>query len=170
MMTEIEKDIYWRRKLKMIYNKTEADFDTPLAFRDYEEEVETLIFNLSHDIDKDAMERQIDEYRRKNLHAIQSNNVRVENELAETSRLLTETEQERDRRLRQFQEEDKAAKQQRRVQREHENANMLGVSRGYNHSHSYRLTAVPTVFDRRRCGCRRNYQLALFRCVPLDLA
>lgn len=73
METEVEKDVRVRRKVKAIYNKTRAAFPTAEAYKDYEEEVEDLIFNLVHDVDTDATQARIKKYAQQNEESIAFN-------------------------------------------------------------------------------------------------
>jgi hypothetical protein len=60
--TEVEKDVRVRKKVKAIYNKTEDAFTNASEYRDYEEQVEDIIFNLVHDIDVEATQAKVKKY------------------------------------------------------------------------------------------------------------
>ena len=72
----MERDTRIRKRIKAIYNKTEADFETALAFRNYEEELEDIIFNLVHELDVDKTKAQIERYQRENEEDIVFNQSR----------------------------------------------------------------------------------------------
>ncbi len=73
MEMEAEKDARVRRKVKAIYNKMESSFSNSQAFRDYEEEVEDVIFNLVHGIDVDETQARIKKYAALNEESIAFN-------------------------------------------------------------------------------------------------
>ena len=58
----MDKDYKIRRRIKSIYNQTLDDFPTLLAYQNYEEEVEDIIYNLVHNIDKEKTELAIKTY------------------------------------------------------------------------------------------------------------
>ena len=60
---EVSEDAKIRKKIKSIYNKCEKDFESINAFKDYEEEVEDIIYNLVHGIDVEDMNRKVQAYR-----------------------------------------------------------------------------------------------------------
>ena len=64
--TEVDKDIRVRKKIKVIYNETEDCFPDAKSFRDYEEEVEDLIYNLVHDKNVEETKEKIGTYKKKN--------------------------------------------------------------------------------------------------------
>jgi len=71
--TEVEKDCRVRKKVKAVYNRTENSFPDAGAFRDYEEEVEDLIFNLVHDIDAAETQARVKKYALQNEESIAFN-------------------------------------------------------------------------------------------------
>ena len=71
--TEVEKDVRVRKKVKAIYNRPENSFPSAGAFRDYEEHVEDLIFNLVHDIDVAETQAKIKKYASQNEESIAFN-------------------------------------------------------------------------------------------------
>ena len=60
---EVSEDAKIRKKIKGIYNKFEDQFDNLNAFKDYEEEVEDIIYNLVHGIDVEEMNKKVEAYR-----------------------------------------------------------------------------------------------------------
>lgn len=61
--TEVERDYSIRRKLSAIYNKREADFSSIDDFKNYEEMVEDIIYNLVNYIDVEKTNRQVEQYK-----------------------------------------------------------------------------------------------------------
>ena len=61
---EVERDFTIRKKIKGIYNKTFESFDTPLEFRDYEEIVEDIIYNLVNNIDVEQTNKEVELYQK----------------------------------------------------------------------------------------------------------
>jgi CDK-activating kinase assembly factor MAT1 len=75
--TQTEKDFALRRKLKTLFNKTEADFASKEAYKDYEELVEDSIYNLVHSIDVEATKAAIESYRHDNTRLIAINQMKA---------------------------------------------------------------------------------------------
>jgi hypothetical protein len=71
--TEVEKDVRVRKKVLAIYNKNESSFPNARAFKDYEEEVEDLIYNLVHDINVAETQARIKKYASLNEESIAFN-------------------------------------------------------------------------------------------------
>jgi len=86
--TEAERDVRVRRRIKAIFNKTVDDFASPSAFRDYEEDVEDIIYNLVHDRDVTATNQRVDRYRKDNEEAIFFNQSRSMEEREELDRRI----------------------------------------------------------------------------------
>ena len=61
--TEVERDYSIRRKLSAIFNKREADFSSINDFKNYEEMVEDIIYNLVNYIDVEKTNRQVEQYK-----------------------------------------------------------------------------------------------------------
>ena len=85
--TEVERDTKIRKRLKAIFNKPEIMFPNRLAFHDYEEELEDLVFNLVHGIDEERCNARVEQYRRENADSIpinQSKHIEAERRLRQT--------------------------------------------------------------------------------------
>eukprot|EP00906_Rhabdomonas_costata_P010060 RCo014137 len=67
-----QRAVRFRRQLSEIYNKTREDFASLRDYNDYLEEVETIVYNLTHEIDEHTMRAKIEAYKRDNLHFIHS--------------------------------------------------------------------------------------------------
>lgn len=74
--TEVEKDIRVRRRVKAVYNKNEEDFPTVLDFKNYEEEIEDIIFNWVHDVNAQEMKKKVDDYEKQNYDDVVYNRSR----------------------------------------------------------------------------------------------
>lgn len=55
----VEKEVDIRKRILRDFNKKEEDFDTLDEFNDYLEFVETIIYNLTNNIDVDSTKRKI---------------------------------------------------------------------------------------------------------------
>lgn len=86
--TEAERDVRVRRRIKAIFNKTLEDFSSALAFRDYEEEVEDVIYNLAHDRDVAETNLRVERYRKENEESIFFNQSRSMEEREELDRRI----------------------------------------------------------------------------------
>ena len=61
--TEVERDFSIRRKVKALFNKIESDFATVDEFKNYEEMVEDIVYNLVNLIDVDSTNQLIEKYK-----------------------------------------------------------------------------------------------------------
>jgi CDK-activating kinase assembly factor MAT1 len=77
---EMEYKRQTRKRVKEVYNRTEADFADLRSYNDYLEEVEELIYNLVYNIDKQATEGIISQYKQEHREEIVLNNRRREEE------------------------------------------------------------------------------------------
>lgn len=71
--TEVERDFSIRRKVKALFNKVETDFATLEEYKNYEEMVEDIIYNLVNLIDVDATNQLIETYKQKHSKEIIAN-------------------------------------------------------------------------------------------------
>ena len=80
---EVERDFSIRKKIKAIYNKSADTFPSEDDFRDYEEMVEDIIFNLVNNIDVEETNKKVALYQKEHLQNIAENQskLQVENEL-----------------------------------------------------------------------------------------
>ena len=69
----IEKENEIRRKVLKEFNKQEDDFELIADYDNYLEQIETIIFNLTNNIDVDETKKLIDDYKKKNLDSIAKN-------------------------------------------------------------------------------------------------
>lgn len=87
----VEKEVDIRKKVLRDYNKKEDDFETLREFNDYLEEVETIIFNLTNNIDVFATNKKIEQFKKENKEIILKNKSKIGREELELEELL-ETE------------------------------------------------------------------------------
>jgi len=72
---QIEREVDIRRKVASVFNRREEDFETLMAYNDYLEYVENLVFDLVEGKGKVrlAAERKLEEYRLGNIGEIEEN-------------------------------------------------------------------------------------------------
>ncbi|ODV95871.1 hypothetical protein PACTADRAFT_49312 [Pachysolen tannophilus NRRL Y-2460] len=73
----IEKECDIRKKILEIYNKQESNFKNLNEYNKYLEEIETIIFNLSHDIDIEETTNLVKQYELMNKELINENNDKI---------------------------------------------------------------------------------------------
>lgn len=69
---EASEDLKVRKRINNIYNKVESDFESLRDFNDYQEMKEDIIYDIVHDINKAAVEAQIERYQRKHANEIRT--------------------------------------------------------------------------------------------------
>lgn len=95
----VEKEVDIRKRVLKDYNKKEEDFETLQEYNDYLEEVETIIYNLTNNIDFAETTRRIEQYKKENKEIILRNKMKYNKEALELDRLLEEEKQyEQDKR------------------------------------------------------------------------
>lgn len=94
--TEVERDFSIRRKIKAIYNKKESDFPTIDQYKDYEELVEDIIYNLVNLIDIDATNQLIEKYKQEYSKEIVVNQYRRSENLKEEYIAIQEKKEARE--------------------------------------------------------------------------
>lgn len=86
----VEKEVDIRKRVLRDFNKKEEDFNSLKEFNDYLEEVETIIFNLSNNIDVVETNKKIEQYKRENRDTIMKNKSKIGREELELEELLEE--------------------------------------------------------------------------------
>eukprot|EP00995_Heteronema_vittatum_P007733 NODE_2885_length_729_cov_260.645588_g2037_i0.p1 GENE.NODE_2885_length_729_cov_260.645588_g2037_i0~~NODE_2885_length_729_cov_260.645588_g2037_i0.p1 ORF type:complete len:162 (+),score=68.49 NODE_2885_length_729_cov_260.645588_g2037_i0:190-675(+) len=66
----VQRDLKLRKQLADIYNKTLEDFPNLRDYNDYLEEVETIIYNLTYEIEVPSQQAKIERYRRENRQSM----------------------------------------------------------------------------------------------------
>lgn len=113
--SSVEKELDIRRRILKDFNKKEEDFKTLLDYNDYLEEVETIIFNLSNNIDIEATKRKIEQYKKDNKNLIMKNKGKLSKEEEELEELLEYEKHESEaRRIQVIQEEIELEKEKRK--------------------------------------------------------
>lgn len=84
----VEKEIDIRKRLLRDYNKREEDFDCLKEYNDYLEELETIVYNLTNDIDIVNTNKRIDAYKKEHRDSIVKNRGRMGREEYELEELL----------------------------------------------------------------------------------
>lgn len=91
--TEVERDFSIRRKVKALFNKVESDFATLDQFKNYEEFVEDIIYNLVNLVDVDATNALIEKYKQENSKEIVANQFKRKEQLKEELMTIKEKEE-----------------------------------------------------------------------------
>lgn len=73
----VEKEMDIRKRVLKDYNKKEEDFSTLREFNDYLEEIETIIFNLTNNIDIVNTNKRIEQYKKDNREIIMKNKAKI---------------------------------------------------------------------------------------------
>lgn len=89
-----------RKRVLRDYNKKEEDFATLREYNDYLEEIETIVYNLTNNIDIVATNKRIEQYKRDNREIILKNKSKISREELELEHLL-ELEQQQEELYRQ---------------------------------------------------------------------
>ncbi|CAG9537661.1 unnamed protein product [Cercopithifilaria johnstoni] len=69
----VEKENHIRKKLKKIYNLKRVDFPTLHDFNNYLERVETIVMNLTYNIDVEETETEVSRFKMENSELIEKN-------------------------------------------------------------------------------------------------
>jgi len=96
----VEKEIDIRRRILKDFNKKEDDFDSTADYDNYLEQVETIIFNLTNNIDVDETKKMIDDYKKKNADLITKNRIKMSEDELYIEQLLEEEKEKEQRRKR----------------------------------------------------------------------
>uniref|UniRef100_A0A6P7FP29 CDK-activating kinase assembly factor MAT1 n=1 Tax=Diabrotica virgifera virgifera TaxID=50390 RepID=A0A6P7FP29_DIAVI len=94
----VEKEVDIRKRVLKDFNKKEEDFQSLQDYNDYLEEIETIIYNLSNDIDIVNTNKKIEQYKRDNKEQILKSKGKLgreEYELEEMLELEKQMEEER---------------------------------------------------------------------------
>ncbi len=90
----VEKEVDIRKRVLKDYNKKEEDFYSLEEYNDYLEEIETIIYNLTNNIDVLETNRKIDQYKKENKESIMKNKMKYNKEVLELERLIEEERQQ----------------------------------------------------------------------------
>eukprot|EP01098_Paradermamoeba_levis_P011465 TRINITY_DN4915_c0_g1_i1.p1 TRINITY_DN4915_c0_g1~~TRINITY_DN4915_c0_g1_i1.p1 ORF type:complete len:324 (+),score=100.15 TRINITY_DN4915_c0_g1_i1:153-1124(+) len=90
----VDKELKIRRKILKLYNKRREHFNSLRAYNDYLEEIEDIIYNLTHGIDEAATNEKVEKYRQENENDIYLNEaLKAQDERALIQRLKLEEEE-----------------------------------------------------------------------------
>lgn len=89
----VEKEVDIRKRVLRDFNKKEEDFATLDEYNDYLEEIETIIYNLSNNIDVPETNRRIEQYKKENKESIIRNKMKFNKDVLELERLIEEEQQ-----------------------------------------------------------------------------
>eukprot|EP01038_Epipyxis_sp_PR26KG_P010067 gene10067-13527_t len=132
--TQVERDAMIRRRIKSIFNKTENEFGSTVDWKNYEEMVEDIIFNLVYDIDEAVTKEKVKAYEIQNQAEIRLNSYKKQ----ELIKLENESIQNeiRDRKRREIEQQDiiRDEIQQKKELKRQNNLMMLGESNQVNRS------------------------------------
>lgn len=81
----VEKEIDIRKRVLKDFNKKEDDFPTLREYNDYLEEIETIIYNLTNNIDIVTTNKRIEQYKKDNKELIMKNKVKIGKSLVHLS-------------------------------------------------------------------------------------
>nr|CAD7569085.1 unnamed protein product [Timema californicum] len=84
----VEKEVDIRKRVLRDFNKKEDDFDSLREYNDYLEEVESIIFNLTNDIEVIGTNKKIEQYKKENKEVIQKNKTKLGREELELEELI----------------------------------------------------------------------------------
>ena len=77
---EVERDFVIRKRIMSIFNKQSHSFPDMDMYRDYEEMVEDIIYNLANNIESDVMNQKVIDYQKENMQLIAENQSRLTQE------------------------------------------------------------------------------------------
>lgn len=95
------------------FNKKEEDFDSLREYNDYLEEVETIIYNLSNDIDVVNTNKRIEQYKRDNKDFIMKNKNKLGRDEYELEEILEFEKQQEEQRRAEIKMEEVKTKQKK---------------------------------------------------------
>lgn len=85
---KVEKEVEIRKRVLRDYNKKLEDFPTPREYDDYLEEIETIVYNLTNNIDIVQTNKRIEQYKRENRENILKNKSKIGREEYELEELI----------------------------------------------------------------------------------
>ena len=100
------------------FNKKEEDFNSLDDYNNYLEEVETIIFNLTNNIDVIEMNKKIEQYKRENKDVILKNKTKIGREEYELEEILEEEKMQDEVRKKMIAQEQKEAKEKKLMAKE----------------------------------------------------
>ncbi|XP_067123931.1 CDK-activating kinase assembly factor MAT1 [Centruroides vittatus] len=114
----VEKELDIRKRILKDFNKKEEDFSNLREYNDYLEEVETIIFNLSNNINIEATKRKIEQYKKENKNIIMKRKNKLSKDEEEIDEYLELESNEKEWRRQQLSEEEREIKRSRVMKKE----------------------------------------------------
>ncbi|XP_004923452.1 CDK-activating kinase assembly factor MAT1 [Bombyx mori] len=84
----VEKEVDIRKRVLRDYNKKEEDFNSLREYNDYLEEIETIVYNLTNNIDIVETNKRIEQYKKENKELIMKNKAKLGRKAIELEELL----------------------------------------------------------------------------------
>lgn len=116
-------------KVARVYNKIEEDFSSCAAYDDYLEEIENIVYNMTHDINRPEEESKLDTYEKHHKEEIKKNYLRKSAVDEELDRII---EEEKIQSLQRMQEQRKEMEKSKQK---------------YNNRNESLLKVITTVFN-----------------------
>lgn len=109
----VEKEVDIRKRVLRDFNKKEEDFSSLREYNDYLEEVETIIYNLTNDIDVVNTNKRIEQYKKDNRESIQRNKNKLGKDEYELEEILELEKQQEEQRRAEIRMEEVKTKQKK---------------------------------------------------------
>lgn len=109
----VEKEVDIRKRVLRDFNKKEEDFNSLLEYNNYLEEVETIIYNLTNDIDIVNTNKKIEQYKRDNREQIMKSKGKLGRDEYELEEMLEIEKQIEEARRKEVQLEEMEAKKRK---------------------------------------------------------
>lgn len=114
----VEKEIDIRKRVLRDFNKKEEDFSSLKDYNDYLEMIETIVFNLSNQLDVEATKKLIDQYKKDNKSQIRKNQSKMSRDEELLDNLIEQELQESTMRKIMILEDEKREKAAKRKHKE----------------------------------------------------
>lgn len=109
----VEKEVDIRKRVLKDFNKKEEDFASLDEYNNYLEEVETIIFNLTNNIDVVETNKRIEQYKKENKDIILKNKNKIGKEEYELEEILEEEKIQEETRKKLLAQEEKEEKEKK---------------------------------------------------------
>ncbi|XP_038049812.1 CDK-activating kinase assembly factor MAT1-like [Patiria miniata] len=114
----VEKEVDIRKRILKEFNRQEDEFTSLQEYNDYLEEVETIIFNLTNEIDMEATKKKVELYRKKNKESIMKNRSKQSSDQAYLEALIQEEKEKEEEKRQQLQFLERQTKSQKKRDKE----------------------------------------------------
>ncbi|XP_066281217.1 CDK-activating kinase assembly factor MAT1-like [Branchiostoma lanceolatum] len=114
----VDKEVDIRKRVLKIYNRQEEEFSGLREYNDYLEEVETIIFNLSNNVDVELTKKKVEEYQKSNKSNIQRNRSKLSKDDELMEQLIEEEQAYLQHSRHELVQQEKREKQRKMRQRE----------------------------------------------------